>query len=238
MNQLITRQPALFRKSNFYIERELFRYNKSFCYEVILSDKIIMLPDNCIDYIWNIDKKMLYCFEDIVKQAELMAVGDRLFGIHLDSLYICEYNKKDLEQWMEKMGMLSGFEERVECCNIQLSTVIHIEQVHPFVRHAIEQMEKARGKVTVETIAAEFGYTTRHMERLFLQTFSYGPKRFCRYIRLRNATSNMVQFPDRNISYHIENLGYSDQAHFQREFKSFIGMTPKQFMKKYLDITT
>lgn len=238
MDQLITRQPALLRKSNLYMERELFRYKKSFCYEFILSDKIIMIPDNCMEYIWNVDKKILYCFEDIEKQVEFEVVGERLFGIHLDSFYICEYDKQDLEQWLEKLGTLSGFEERVKCCEDQLGIVMNIEQVHPFVGHVIEQMEETKGKVTVEAIATEFGYTMRHMERLFLKTFCYGPKRFCRYIRLRNVISNMMQFPDRNISYYMENLGYSDQAHFQREFKAFIGMTPKQFMKRYLDITT
>lgn len=30
MDQLITRQPALLRKSNLYMERELFRYKKVF----------------------------------------------------------------------------------------------------------------------------------------------------------------------------------------------------------------
>lgn len=236
MNRLITRQPALLLKSSLYVEKELTRYIRSFCYEFTLSKNIVMVPNSCIDYIWNMDKKKLYCFEDITSHMEFTAAGERLFGIHMDSLYICEYDRKSLELWMERVGDFSTFEERVAYCDEQLGTVMHIEKVHPFVRHAIEQIEEARGKVTVEAIAAEFGYTPRHMERLFLQTFSYGPKRFCRYIRLLNAISNMMQFPDRNISYHIENLGYSDQAHFQREFKTFMGMTPKQFMKQYVNM--
>lgn len=236
MDQWITRQLSLLLKDSNYNEMELVKYAGCFCYEFTLSEKFIMLPNSCFDVIWNMDKRELYCFKYILKCMDLTAVGDRLFGIHIDSLYICEFNKKDLEVWMEQMGKLSSFEERMAYCNDQLGTVLHIEHVHPFVRHAIKQIEEAKGKVTVETVAAEFGYTPRHMERLFLQTFSYGPKRFCRYVRLLNAISNMIQFPDRNISYHIENLGYSDQAHFQREFKLFMGMTPKQFMKQYLNM--
>lgn len=236
MNRLTTRQPVLLLKSSFYVEKDLFRYHKSFCYECILSKSVIMVPDNCIECIWNIDKNELYCFEHIVKQEEFAVAGDRLFGIHIDSGYICQYNEKDLEQWLEDMGSCSGFEERVRYCNTRLDTVLHITQVHPFVYHAMEKMKEVGGKAAVETIAAELGYTPRHMERLFLQTFSYGPKRFCRHIRLLNAISNMIQFPDRNIPYHIEHLGYSDQAHFQREFKAFMKMTPKQFMRRYLDV--
>lgn len=193
-----------------------------------------MVPNNCLEYIWNIDKNELYCFENIVKQIELEVTGDRLFGIHLDSVYICKYNERDLKQWMTEMETISDLEERVQCCDAQLGSVLHIEQVHPFIRHAIQRMEEAKGKVAVEAIAAEAGYSPRHMERLFLQTFSYGPKRFCRYLRLLNTIVNMVQFPNQKIGYHIEHLGYSDQAHFQREFKAFMGMTPGQFMKRYL----
>lgn len=234
MKQLITRQPFLLLKENGYVEKELVKYIDSFCYELILSEKIIMIPNNCLDFIWNIDKKELYCFENITECKELAVIGDRLFGIHLDSLYISKYERQSVETWMEKLGEFHSFEERFSYCNNQIGIIFRIEQVHPFMRHVIEEMEEAKGKVAVETIAVEFSYTPRHMERLFLQTFSYGPKRFCRYVRLLNAIQSMIQFPERNIAYHIENLGYSDQAHFQREFKTFIGMTPKQFLKQYL----
>ena len=235
MKQLITRQPFLLLKENGYVEKELVKYADSFCYELILSEKIIMIPNNCLDYIWNLDKKELYCFENITEYKELAVAGDRLFGIHLDSLYVSKCEGKSVELWMEQLGEFHSFEERFSYCNNQISSIFHIEQVHPFMRHVIKQMKEAKGKVAVETIATEFSYTPRHMERLFLQTFSYGPKRFCRYVRLLNAIHSMIQFPERNIAYHIENLGYSDQAHFQREFKTFIGMTPKQFLKRYLD---
>ena len=235
MKQFINRQPFLLLKDNGYVEKELVKYANSFCYELILAEKIMMLPNNCLDYIWNMDRKELYCFENITEHRELEVIGDRLFGIHLDSLYICKCDIKSVELWMEQLANCHGFEERFTCCNNQIDTILHVEQVHPFMRHAIRQMEEAKGKVTIETIATELNYTPRHMERLFLQTFSCGPKRFCRYVRLLNAIYSMMQFPNRNIAYHIENLGYSDQTHFQREFKMFIGMTPKQFLKQYVE---
>ena len=234
MNQLVTRQPGFLLAENHYIEEELWGYTRSFYYELILSEKISILPNTCTEYIWNVDKQELYCFQKIKQRIEFECVGEHLIGIHLDSLYLCEHDEQQIIEWMKELARHFSFLERKKYCNDELQKQLHIEVVHPLVRHVVEEIEEARGKVVIESIAAEWGYTPRHMERLFVQTFSYGPKRFCQYIRLLHAISNMVHEPEMNISFQIENLGDSDQAHFQREFKAVTGVTPNQFAIQFL----
>lgn len=230
----MTGQPLFMLKSNQYIEDPFYKFKNSFFYELIPAREIALVPDGCVEFIWNMNKKKLYCLEYIDERVVLDAVGERLFGVHLDSFYSCSYNREELEAFFQKLEEFSSFRKRCSYCSTQINRVLCMKKAPPLVQKAMERMKEANGKAAVEVVAAEFDYTARHMERLFLQMLPYGPKRFCQYIRLREVICNMAEFPEQNIASFMEHAGYSDQSHFQREFKSFTDMTPKQFMKKYL----
>ncbi len=234
MGQLLTRQPAFLLTKNNYREYLLTGIQNSFCYELIISEKLVLIPNGCLEIIWNMNKKELYCLGYLDTYRVLDLEGDKLFGIHINYHYQCSYDVNRVISWLMEIAEQHSFAERAGLCDRQFNEILYIEEVHPLVRYGLNQIEEAKGKVAVETIATEFGYTSRHMERLFLQTFSYGPKRFCQYMRLLNVIADMIKHPDKNLSSLIENIGYSDQSHFQREFKMFTGMTPRQFAVQYL----
>jgi AraC-like DNA-binding protein len=94
----------------------------------------------------------------------------------------------------------------------------------------------AGGDCTVNELADETGYSVRHINRLFNENYGFGPKDFCRRLRFQHALREIFSNPNRQISEFIQNIGYSDQAHFQREFKTFMGETPRQFAKKVNDV--
>jgi AraC-like DNA-binding protein len=95
---------------------------------------------------------------------------------------------------------------------------------------------EAGGDCTVNEIADETGYSVRHINRLFSENYSFGPKDFCKRLRFQQALREIFSNPNRQNSEFIQNIGYSDQAHFQREFKTFMGETPRQFAKKVNDV--
>ena len=77
-------------------------------------------------------------------------------------------------------------------------------------------------------------YSERHLTRLFNNSLGYSPKTYVRIVRFQYAIEKLTEKADyyeNNISDYIQELGYSDQAHFQREFKEFTGITPKSFLK-------
>lgn len=92
------------------------------------------------------------------------------------------------------------------------------------------QLKASNGSLSVARLAAESGYSERHICRLITKEFGYGPKDYCKYIRFQKVLIEIITNPKRGISQFIQNIGYSDQAHFQREFKLFMGITPKQFI--------
>lgn len=67
----------------------------------------------------------------------------------------------------------------------------------------------------------------RQLERIFKSGYGTSPKTFQRIIRFRNAYEAFYQIstaPDwQDISHYY---GYSDQAHFIREFKEFAAEVP------------
>jgi AraC-like DNA-binding protein len=95
---------------------------------------------------------------------------------------------------------------------------------------------EADGDFTVNELADETGYSVRHINRLFNENYGFGPKDFCRRLRFQHALREIFSNPNRQISEFIQNIGYSDQAHFQREFKTFMGETPRQFARKVNDV--
>ena len=56
------------------------------------------------------------------------------------------------------------------------------------------------------------------------------PKTFARIVRFQNVIDSILRQPMLSLCDYISELGYSDQAHFQREFKQYTGITPRKFL--------
>lgn len=90
---------------------------------------------------------------------------------------------------------------------------------------------RSKGNISVSEMASYAGFSERSVNRSFTKYYGFGPKDYCKYIRFQCALNEIFKNPMRQNSEFIQNIGYSDQAHFQREFKSFMDMTPKQFTR-------
>ena len=97
--------------------------------------------------------------------------------------------------------------------------------VHPALENALHQILSADGHLPIQKKAASY-ISPRQLQRLFLEDIGCTPKVFARIIRFQKTLYQMNHGrPGQNRSafYHF---GYTDQAHFIREFKLFYGTTP------------
>jgi AraC-like DNA-binding protein len=102
-------------------------------------------------------------------------------------------------------------------------------EVHAAVRGALRQI--ARGTVDVATLARGTGLSERGFREVFSATVGMGPKTFLRVQRFRRAAARLHAGAEPCWAAMALELGYCDQAHFNREFRELAGVTPTEYLR-------
>ena len=94
------------------------------------------------------------------------------------------------------------------------------------VDRIVAAVEEDRTLLRVEQLADRFGLGIRHLQRLVAGHIGFGPKWLIQRYRLQEAAAALRSSTPPSLADLAAELGYADQAHFSREFKSVIGSTP------------
>ena len=81
---------------------------------------------------------------------------------------------------------------------------------------------------SIDDVIAATGLSHRTLNRLCLRVFGFGPKRLLRRQRFLRTLTRIRDQLDQPIAAVI-GADYYDQAHFIREFRAFMGMTPTAY---------
>lgn len=84
---------------------------------------------------------------------------------------------------------------------------------------------------TVSKIATDLDFTPRYLSRLFKDSFGYSPKDYMKYLRIQAVLSDMHGSPHKTNIELSKKYGYNDSAHFLRDFREFLGTTPKNYIQ-------
>ena len=92
------------------------------------------------------------------------------------------------------------------------------------------------GKIEdVADLAAKVGVEHRRLLRVCTSAFGFPPVRLLRRQRFLRTLNRMRNRRDQPIGQLID-PSYYDQAHFNREFKAYMGMTPRAYFRMPHDI--
>ena len=83
----------------------------------------------------------------------------------------------------------------------------------------------------VEHLAEKFNLSARSLQRLFYQYVGVSPKWLIRKYRMQEVLT-LLESGERNWQDLVSKLDYFDQAHFIRDFKDMIGVTPTDYILK------
>ena len=83
------------------------------------------------------------------------------------------------------------------------------------------------GAVPVAELAQEVGWSRRHLAARFREHVGLPPKALARILRFERAAERLRGGAD--LADAALDSGYYDQAHFNRDFKAFAGVTPTQY---------
>jgi AraC-like DNA-binding protein len=88
-----------------------------------------------------------------------------------------------------------------------------------------------RSILQVEDLVVRHGLNKRTLQRLFAKYAGVSPKWVIQRYRLHEAAERLGAAPATSQSALALELGYSDQAHFVRDFKALAGTTPAQYAR-------
>lgn len=93
------------------------------------------------------------------------------------------------------------------------------------VEWALERITSTRGCVSVLSLAREIGWSREHLYRRFVNQVGLAPKTCARLARFHATLLALEQQSDDNLAAAAQRLGYFDQAHLAREFRTIAGTT-------------
>lgn len=99
----------------------------------------------------------------------------------------------------------------------------------PEVREAWARIVATAGAVPIGRIAADVGWSHKHLITRFRQQVGLTPKTVARLVRLDTVWRAVDQQRAPRWERVAAEAGYADQAHLVREFREFVGTTPTGF---------
>lgn len=106
-----------------------------------------------------------------------------------------------------------------------------IDPAVDLVRRIAERAAQDRAITRVEHLAASFGLGVRALQRLFSEYVGITPKWVVQRYRLHEASERIAQGEVSDWATLALDLGYADQAHFIRDFRSVVGKTPAEYQR-------
>lgn len=135
------------------------------------------------------------------------------------------------DHWMEQLEAAPDAPARLAVWERLLWQHLRRAQTpHPAVLRALS-MIGAGG--SVEQAVNQTGYSHRHLLTLFRQATGLSPKTYARLARLQGVLRSLHR--DRALGWAeaADAAGYSDQSHFNREFRAYSGLTPTEWRRAW-----
>jgi AraC-like DNA-binding protein len=97
------------------------------------------------------------------------------------------------------------------------------------IQMAAQMLYREKGQFRVSELAEYCDLSARQLERQFQNIVGVSPKTLARTIRFEEIRNRLMFNPETSLTDLAYEFGYTDQAHFIRDFKEFTGKTPGEF---------
>lgn len=140
--------------------------------------------------------------------------ASELLGAHADSI---------LQQLAEECDPVR---QLVRLESVLAARLPRVHGLHPGVAEILGNFPQTS---RVEDMVRQSCYSHRGFIALFRQATGLSPKRYARLMRFQQLMAALRGAPAESLSALAFDAGYSDQAHMNREFREFAGITPLQY---------
>lgn len=106
-----------------------------------------------------------------------------------------------------------------------------ISQKNSIIDGAINAILSSNGFIEVNELAIKAALSPAQFRKRFKEEIGISPSQYCKIIRINKTLSIFEQDYQKSLTELTYRLGYFDQAHFIKDFKSVTGASPKSFKK-------
>lgn len=99
------------------------------------------------------------------------------------------------------------------------------------IMQAVRNIHVAEGNLDIGLLHHEHLMSERNFRRKFVDFVGMGPKQYAGIIRIKSF-SKRYKSSQMNYNNILYDLGYSDQAHFNKDFRKIVGSSPGMYFKE------
>jgi len=138
-------------------------------------------------------------------------------------------------QLLERLHEQRSWDDRFDLVERELACRL-AEAPHPPapVTAAWRRLCESGGNVEIADLAHEVGYSRRRLSGRFTDELGLSPKAFARVLRFERATARLARDDGTRFAEIAQDCGYYDQAHMNRDFRKFAGISPGSYVGRLL----
>jgi len=99
----------------------------------------------------------------------------------------------------------------------------------------LEIIKNCKGQTTAKSLSDNLSVTSKSLERKFSQYLGKTTKQVIKLVRFQEILMDISMNKNMPLTEYAYRNGYFDQSHFIRDFKSYSGYTPKEFVTRFPD---
>lgn len=113
-----------------------------------------------------------------------------------------------------------------------MDCLLHGKERHAVIPASLAALRAVQGCRAIPDLAQQLAISQRQLERLFHSQVGMSPRQYAQLCRIETARLALKQMTSQSNTSLAADLGFYDQSHFIREFRSVVGMTPHGYMKR------
>lgn len=130
------------------------------------------------------------------------------------------------EEIEDKLASLCDNNVRVDVLQKYLLAQLVWNKNDLHVIHCLREAALSGGAIAVSKLANDIGISQRHLSRKFQQCVGLSPKEYLRVCRFIQSLNHLKKYPTLSLTEVGYQSGYYDQAHFNRDYKTYTGHSP------------
>jgi len=141
------------------------------------------------------------------------------------------FNETQANELEQRIVQATDTKERIEIIETFLLNKLNEKTtVENIVKTTVETLMSTKGSMPINVIMKDDLSKRRQLERYFKKQIGISPKQLGKVIRLQATLQMLLSQQSETLTDIAYENEYFDQNHFIKDFKEFVGITPKEFL--------